>query len=178
MSLSCQISCFPPDCIKENIRQLALGELPVQKKKSDKNVYFINLLYRTFQGHKAFIYISSKVIIFFPHWHYTYWFFLCFFVFPQPLETAEVPLADRAFHIHPRSVRLLHEQLWRAKDVPIPEQCPVAVLQLPFQTLYKMHRSDYLFDNSKPGRLWGSLVLSPMHMDKGRALHVQGLQAL
>lgn len=32
MSLSCQISCFPPDCIKENIRQLALGELLVQKK--------------------------------------------------------------------------------------------------------------------------------------------------
>lgn len=66
MSLSCQISCFPPDCIKENIRQLALGELLVQKKNQTKNVYFINLLYRTFQGHKAFIYISSKVIIFFP----------------------------------------------------------------------------------------------------------------
>lgn len=32
MSLSCQISCFPPDCIKENIWQLALGELLVQKK--------------------------------------------------------------------------------------------------------------------------------------------------
>lgn len=32
MSLSCHISCFPPDCIKENIQQLALGELLVQKQ--------------------------------------------------------------------------------------------------------------------------------------------------
>lgn len=41
MSLSCQISCFPPDCIKQNIQQLALGELLVQrKKKSDKEHLF------------------------------------------------------------------------------------------------------------------------------------------
>lgn len=40
MSLSCQISCFPPDCIKQNIQQL--GELLVQrkKKKSDKEHLF------------------------------------------------------------------------------------------------------------------------------------------
>lgn len=32
--------------------------------------------------------------------------------------------------------------------MPIPEQHPVGVLQLPSQALYKMHRSDYLFGNS------------------------------
>lgn len=63
MSLSCQISCFPPDGIKENIQQLALGELLVQKKNQTKNIYLIYLSYHTFQGHKAFIYISPKVII-------------------------------------------------------------------------------------------------------------------
>lgn len=93
MSLSCQISCFPPDCIKQNIQQLALGELLVQRKKKNqtRNIYFIYLLYHTFQRHKSFIYISPKVIIlqfFFSlalhfHWHYCFiWGFLSFF-FPS-----------------------------------------------------------------------------------------------
>lgn len=43
MSLSCQISCFPSDCIKENIQQLALGELLVQKKKKSDKEHLFNL---------------------------------------------------------------------------------------------------------------------------------------
>lgn len=38
-----------------------------------------------------------------------------------------------------------------------------------------MHHSNYLFGSSEPGRLQGSFVLSPVHMDKERALPAQGL---
>lgn len=99
MSLSCHISCFPLDCIKENTQQLALGELLVQKKLRPRTSISLIFCIVPSNGtrHLSTSHLRWLFYIFFPlsNWHYTY----CFFSFsPQPLETPEAPLADWAFY--------------------------------------------------------------------------------
>lgn len=70
MSLSCQISCFPPDCIKENICQLALGELLVQKKLRQRtsNSLIFYIVPSNGTRHLSISHLRWLFYLFFFHW--------------------------------------------------------------------------------------------------------------
>lgn len=148
------------------------------KETQTTNIYFINLLYCTFQRHKAFIYISPKVII-------LYFFsivklalhLLLFFLLPSATGNPRSPsgrlsiLPFIPIQSGPSTSSSEEQRMCQSKSSLQWLSCNSPSASKPFK---KMHCRDYLFDNSNPGRPWGSFVLSPMHMHKERVLLVQG----